>query len=224
MSGFFLRLHQADLEMKSRFGVPDGTTVADWPLSYAELAPWYDRIEELLGVGGIAGANPFDEPRAKPYPLPPIREHPFTAPFDRAARKLGWHPYPTPRAILSAPYQGRPPCNYCGYCGNFGCEIGAKSSVLATLIPRAEATGNCRVIPKAMVTEVAVGPDGRASGVRWLDSEGNLHEQRARAVMVACGAIESARLLLNSRSSKLFPDGVANSSGLVGKNLTFSTF
>lgn len=224
MSGFFLRLHKADLAMKSRFGVPDGTTVEDWPISYAELAPWYERIEFLLGVGGVAGANPFDEPRSKPYPLGPMKDHPFVGPFDKAAKKLGWHPYPTPRAILTAPYGGRPPCNYCGYCGNFGCEIGAKSSVLAALIPRAEATGNCRVIPKAMVTEIAIGADGRASGVRWLDQEGQLHEQRARAVVVACGAIESARLLLNSRSSNLFPNGVANSSGLVGKNLIFSTF
>ena len=147
MSGFFLRMHPVDFEIeKSRFGVPDGSAIEDWPISYAEFAPWYDRIETLLGVGGKAGANPF-EPARGPYPLPPVEEHPFVAPFDAAARRLGWHAYPTPRAILSRPYAGRPPCNYCGYCGNFGCEIGTKSSVLAAFIPRAEATGNCRNHP-----------------------------------------------------------------------------
>lgn len=223
MSGFFLRLHRMDLQMRTRFGREKHSTVEDWPISYEELEPWYDRIEYLLGVGGIAGQNPFDEPRKVPFPLPPIQEHPFTEPLDAAARRLGWHPFSTPRAVLSQPYGGRPPCNYCGYCGNYGCEISAKSSVLAAFIPRAEATGRCRIVPKAMVTEVVVGPDGRARGVRYLDEHGAMHEQRARVVVVSCTAIESARLLLNSKSSQ-FTSGLANSSGQVGKNLIFGTF
>ncbi|MCC7381217.1 MAG: GMC family oxidoreductase [Deltaproteobacteria bacterium] len=223
MSGFFLRLHPEDFRAKTLFGAPTGSTIEDWPISYDELEPWYTRMEYLLGVGGIDGQNPFEPPRSKPYPLPPIREHPFTAPFDKAAKKLGWHPYSTPRALLSQPYGGRPPCNYCGYCGNFGCEIGAKSSTLAVFIPEAIATGNCTVIPKAMVTEVVAGDDGRVTGVRYLDESGAMHQQDARVVVVACASIESARLLLASKS-KRFPNGLANSSGLVGKNLNFSAF
>jgi choline dehydrogenase-like flavoprotein len=223
MSGFFMRLHKIDLEMKKRFGNEPKGTVEDWPISYDELAPWYDRIEYILGVGGNAGQNPFDEPRNVPYPLPPIKEHPFTVPFDKAARKLGLHPFSTPRAVLSRPYGGRPPCNYCGYCGNYGCEIGAKSSVLAVFIPRAEATGRCKVLPKSMVTEVVIGDDGRADGVRYIDEKGAMHEQKARVVVISATAIESARLLLNSKSSR-FPQGVANSSGQVGRNLIFGTF
>jgi choline dehydrogenase-like flavoprotein len=223
MSGFFLRLHRVDLEMASRFDRPRGSQVADWPIPYDELSRWYDRVETLLGVSGRAGENPFDEPRAMPYPTPPIAEHPFTGPFDRAARKLGLHPFSTPRAVLSKPYAGRAPCNHCGYCGNFGCEIGAKSSVLAAFVPDAIATGNCTIVPRAMVTEVVVDDDGRARGVRYLDADGAQHEQRARVVVVSCSSIESARLLLMSRS-KRFPDGAANGNGQVGKNLTFSTY
>ncbi|MFO0728004.1 MAG: GMC family oxidoreductase [Myxococcota bacterium] len=223
MSGFFLRLHPSDFEMKSKYGTPEGSLIEDWPFSYEEFAPWYDRIEYLLGVGGIAGQNPFDGPRRFPYPLPPIAEHPITAPFDKAAKKLGLHPYSTPRAILSRPYAGRAPCVHCGYCGNFGCEIGAKSSVLAAFIPDAVATKNCTILPKSMVTEVVVGKDGRATGVRFLDEKGALHEQKARVVVVACTSIESTRLLLASKSAA-FPNGAANSSGLVGKNLHFSAY
>lgn len=219
MSGFFLRMHPQDLAMRSTIGVPEGSTAEDWPLSYEELSRWYDRVEYILGVGGIAGQNPFDAPRRMPYPLPPIAEHPFTAPFDRAARKLGLHPYSTPRAVLSRYYAGRPPCNHCGYCANYGCEIGAKSSVLAALIPGAIATGNCTLIPRAMVTDVTTDASGKASGVRWLDERGAQHQIAARAVVVACASIESARLLLASK-----PGGLANASGLVGKNLHFSAY
>lgn len=223
MSGFFYRLHRSDLTYKSRFGVPQGGTVEDWPISYEEFEPWYDRIEYLLGVTGVAGSNPFDEPRKVPYPNPPILHHPFTEPFDRAAKKLGWHAFPTPRAILSRPYAGRPTCNYCGYCGNFGCESGAKSSVLAAFIPRAEKTGNFTLRPKSMAYEVVAGADGRVTGVRYFDEHGASHEVKARVVVVSCTSIESARLLLNSKS-KAFPNGLANGAGQVGKNLHFSTF
>lgn len=221
MSGFFLRLHKVDFKMKSVYGDLPHATVEDWPIEYDEFTPWYDRIEYLLGVGGIAGQNPFDEPRKVPYPLGPIKEHPFTAPFDRATKKLGLHPFSTPRAVLSAPYGGRPPCNYCGYCGNYGCEIGAKSSVLAAFMPRAEATGKCTVRAKSMVTEIVLDDKGRAVGANYLDEKGAMHQAKARVVVVSCTAIESARLLLNSKSN-LFPQGLANTNGLVGKNMIFS--
>ncbi len=221
MSGYFLRLHPDDLRQRTVYGKPAGSSVEDWPISYQELEPWYERAEYLLGISGDASRNPFEPPRLKPYPLPPLADHPITDRLDAAAAKLGWNPYPTPRAVLSRAYDGRPACTFCGHCGNFGCWNGSKSSVLATFIPKALATGRCQLIPKAMVTEVVTGREGKVRGVRWLDERGRLHEQRARVVVVSCSTIESSRLLLNSRSAR-FPHGLANGAGQVGKNLCFS--
>jgi choline dehydrogenase-like flavoprotein len=140
-----------------------------------------------------------------------------------AAQDLGFHPYPTARAIVSAPYGVRPPCNYCGMCGEYGCENGSKSSVLASLIPRAEATGRCEIRDRSMATRVLVDDNDHATGVEYFDKNGEQRFVGARVVVLAASAIESARLLLSSESSH-FPQGLANGSGLVGKNLTFSTF
>jgi choline dehydrogenase-like flavoprotein len=222
MSGFLYRLHREDFELRTRHGATPGTTVVDWPIGYDELQPWYDRAEVAIGVSGRAGENPFDEPRTSDYPLPPLLGHPIAAHLTATAKRLGLHPFATPRAVLSAPYDGRPPCNYCGLCGEYGCENGSKSDVTATFIRRALATGRCRLRPHAMVREITVDAQGRARGVVYQDARGARREVRARVVAVACSAIESARLLLLSRSGK-FPNGLCNSSGLVGKNLAFST-
>src|SRR5262249_37783165 len=123
---------------------------------------------------------------------------------------------------VSQPYQGRPACIYCDFCGGYGCEGDAKSSAAAALIPRALATGRCEIRPRSMVLEVTGGSDGRADAGRSSAAGGEIREQRARVVCISATAIESARLLLNSKSSR-FPNGLANGSGLVGKNLTFST-
>ncbi|MBI5507280.1 MAG: GMC family oxidoreductase [Deltaproteobacteria bacterium] len=222
MSGFTYRLKEQDLRLRTLLGGMSGAELADWPLSIAELTPFYDLAEAALGVSGQAGINPFDPPR-RPYPLPALRPHPAAALIDAAAKRLGHHPFPTPRAIVSRSYGTRPPCNYCGLCGEYGCENGSKSSVLATFIPRAEATGRCQIRDHAMAQRILTDADGRATGVEYLDSHGELQLVQARVVVVAASAIESARLLLLSHSS-LFPNGLANSSGLVGKNLTFSNF
>ncbi|AKU92122.1 GMC family oxidoreductase [Vulgatibacter incomptus] len=221
MSGYFLRLHPDDLRQRSVYGRPEGSSVEDWPISYEELEPWYELAERLIGVSGDGARNPFEPPRSAPYPMPPLPDHPLALHLDAAAARLGWHPYNTPRAVLSQLYDGRPPCNFCGHCGSFGCWNGSKSSVLATFIPKALATGRCTIVPRAMATEVVAGSDGKVRGVRWLDERGELHEQRARVVVVSCSTIESSRLLLNSRS-KRFPDGLANGNGQVGRNLCFS--
>lgn len=221
MSGYYLRLHPDDLRQRTVYGQPEGSSVEDWPITYEELEPWYDLAERLIGVSGDPSGNPFEPPRQNPYPLPPLATHAITSRLDEAAKGLGWHPYHTPRAVLSLPYDGRPPCNYCGHCGSFGCWNDSKSSVLATFIPKAIASGNCKLIPEAMATEVVADGRGRVRGVRWLDANGALHEQRARVVVVSCSTIESARLLLNSRSRR-FPHGLANGNGQVGKHLCFS--
>jgi choline dehydrogenase-like flavoprotein len=223
MSGFFYRLKPVDFRMKSMLGAPAGSTVVDWPIRYEDLLPYYEQVEEEIGVSGAVTPHPWAEPRRKPYPLPPLLEHPIAKEIDRAGKKLGLHPHPTSRAILSRPYKGRMACVYCPLCGSYGCEVGAKSSTHAALVPQAVATGNVELRPQCMARSIEVTSDGRAKSVVYLDASGTTQEQPAKWVVVSCTAVESARLLLNSQSSR-WPKGLANDSRLVGKNLTFSGF
>jgi choline dehydrogenase-like flavoprotein len=217
MGAYLYRFHPDDFRMRSRFG--DRLELADWPHGYAELEPWYSRAEWEVGVAGAAGSNPFAGPRSRPYPLPPLDAHPVAAAVEEACRRRGLHPFPTPRSINSRPYQGRPACAYCRDCASYGCPVGARGSAQEALLPRAEATGRCEVRPRSMVREVLVEGD-RAAGCVYLDEAGREHQVRAKLVCVCCSAIESARLLLLSKSPR-FPDGLANGSGLVGRHLQF---
>jgi choline dehydrogenase-like flavoprotein len=130
------------------------------------------------------------------------------------------HAFPTPRAINSMPFDGRPACTFCDLCAGFGCSTGARGSTLETLVPRAEQTGRCRVLARTMVHTITVDDRGRATGCIYFDANGVERAIRASVVCVCCSAVESARLLLLSRS-RHFPDGLANRSGLVGRNLQF---
>jgi choline dehydrogenase-like flavoprotein len=219
----YWRFHEIDFNERSVLGTIPGTGFADWPFRYADLEPYYTKAEEELGISGLAGASPFDPPRSKPYPVPPLPVKSSGVLFERAAKKLGWHPFPAPMAIISQPYRGRPGCSHCGFCELFGCEIGAKSSTLASVIPLAEATGRCEIRPNSYVRQVELGGDGLARGVIYLDAERREHRQRAKAVVLAANGAETPRLLLMSKSN-LFPNGLANSSGLVGKYLMFTGF
>ncbi|MBN2359634.1 MAG: GMC family oxidoreductase [Deltaproteobacteria bacterium] len=222
MSGFFYRMHEDDFRLRTALGAVADSEIQDWPIGYRDLEPYYDRAEVLLGVSGRAGENPFDVPRRHDYPLPPLLEHPIARRLDAVAGKLGWHTFATPRAILSRAYDGRPRCTYSGLCGNYGCETGAKSSALSALLPKAIATGRCRVFANRCAIEVTVDNRGRASGAVLIDRGGRRDAVTARAVCVAAGAIQSARLLLNSRSGR-FPRGLANNGDRVGRHLCFNT-
>ena len=171
-----------------------------------------------MGVSGLAHASPFDPPRSKAYPMPPLPVKSSGVLFESGARKLGLHPFPAPMAINSQFYRGRPGCVHCGFCIGFGCEVMAKSSSLYTMIPEAEATGRCEIRPGSYVFRVETNAKGRATGVAYLDARKREHVQKARAVVLCANGSESPRLLLLS-TSNLFPDGLANSSGLVGKYL-----
>ncbi|RKH15158.1 MULTISPECIES: GMC family oxidoreductase [unclassified Corallococcus] len=223
MSGFFYRLKPVDFRLRSTLGAVPGTTVADWPISYEDLAPFYDKAEAEMGVSGHAVPHPFAEPRSGPYPLPPLDVHPVASEIDKACSALGWHSTPTARGILSKAYKGRAPCAYCALCGSYGCETGAKSGTNVSLIPAAIATGNVEVRPGSMARSIEVDRQGRAKSVVYLDKDGVTQEQPAKVIIASATAVESARLLLNSTSSR-FPNGLANGSGLVGKNLLFSSF
>lgn len=217
----YWRFHESDFHEYSLCGSIDGAGFADWPITYQELEPYYTRMEWDLGISGRAGSNPFDSPRSKPYPLPPMPVKSSGVLFEGAAKKLGWHPYPAPVAILSKPYQGRPACVNCGFCESFGCEVNAKSSTLATMIPLAEKTGRCEIRPNSYVRKIETDKKGRVTGAHYFEGQKKKSVfQRARAVVVCANGAETPRLLLMSKSRQ-FPDGLANSSGLVGKYLMF---
>jgi choline dehydrogenase-like flavoprotein len=217
----YWRFHPIDFNERSVLGGIAGTGFADWPISYQELEPYYTKVEWEIGVSGLADASPFDPPRSKPYPMPPLPVKSSGVLLERGARKLGLHPFPAPMAIVSKFYRGRPACVSCGFCIGFGCEVMAKSSTLYTMIPEAEATGRCEIRPHSYVFQVAMDSSGRAAGVTYFDANKHQHLQKARAVVLSANGAESARLLLNSAGGR-FPQGLANSSGLVGKYLMFN--
>ena len=214
----YWRFHESDFHEHSLWGDVAGASLADWPISYHDLEPYYTKAEYELGISGLAGANPFEGPRSKPYPLPPMPVKSSGTLFESATRKMGLHPFPAPVAILSQLYKGRPACVHCGFCESFGCEVGAKSSTLVTVIPAAEETGRCEIRPDSYVRKIEIGPHGKVTGVVYFDRSRNEVRQRAKAVVLCANGVESAKLLLLS-TSKQFPNGMANSSGLVGKYL-----
>lgn len=219
----YWRFHEIDFIERSKLGPIAGTGFDNWPITYAELEPYYTKAEWDLGISGQSGASPFDPPRSKDYPLPPLPVKSSGVLLERAARKLGWHPFPAPMAIISKPYRGRSACAHCGFCEFFGCEMKAKSSTLATVIPIAEATGRCEIRPLSYVRKIEVDKRGHVTGVIYFDVNKRENIQRAKAVVLCCNGAETARLLLMSKSN-LFPEGLANSSGLVGKYLMFNGF
>jgi choline dehydrogenase-like flavoprotein len=218
----FWRFHEIDFKERTKVGEIPGTGLVDWPISYADLEPYYTKVEWEIGVSGLAGASPFDPPRSKPYPMPPLPVKSSGVIFERAARKLGWNPFPAPMAILSQPRPGRSACINCGFCLGFGCEVGAKSSSLATAIRMAERTGRCEIRPNSYVYRIETDAAGRAVGAVYYDSARSSHLQKAKAVILSANGAETPRLLLLS-ANKQHPNGLANSSGVVGKYLMLNS-
>ncbi len=212
----YWRFHEVDFIEQSLLGPISGTGFADWPITYQELEPYYTKVDWEVGVSGAPG--PHDPPRSRPYPMPPLPVKSSGVILERAAEKLGLHAYPAPMAILSKPLNNRIPCQHCGFCMSYGCEFAAKSSSLAAMIPLALATGRCEIRTECTVYRIEIDNNGRAREVVYFDKDGNLHAQRAKAVVLSANGAETPRLLLMSESSR-FPNGLANSSGKVGKYL-----
>ena len=211
------RLREDDFALRSASGPIDGADVVDWPLSYADLEPYYAESERLVGVAGEE-TNPFAAWRSSPFPMPPGPDMYGAVLSMEAATRAGLHPYRAPTGVNSEPYDGRPACVNCGFCGGFGCPIEAKGDPVA-LLRQALRTGRCEIRPESHVVEVTVDGTGRrATGVRYLDAEGETIDVTARFVVLAAGAFETPRLLLRQ--------GICDSSGLVGRNLMyhFQTF
>lgn len=222
MSGFFYRLKPEDFRLKSEFGPIAGANIADWPISYADMEPWYTLVETEVGISGKFIPHPHAEPRStKDFPYPPTSEHPISALIDKACSKLGYHSLPTPRAILTRPQTDRRSCEYSGYCGSYGCSTGAKGSSRAALLNRAIATGNCEIRAGAKVYRLISDNSGKVTGVDYYDTNGKTQHVDARLYVVACQAVETSRLLLSSIGPK-HPNGLGNNHDQVGKNLLFS--
>lgn len=218
MGGSLYRLHPDDFHLRSLFGGDYG--FVDWPYTYADLEPYYTAAEWAVGISGAAEENRFEGPRSRRYPLPPLPQSQLGQGFTEAAKRLGLQSFVTPKAIASRAYQGRAQCSGCSLCAGFGCPVGARGSTQETVLYWAEQTGNCEIRASAMVSEVSIAPNGNASGCLYFDEDGERHQVLADVVCVCCSAVESARLLLLSKSSE-FPEGLANRTGLVGKNLQF---
>jgi choline dehydrogenase-like flavoprotein len=207
------RYREVDFRLATEFGPVEGADVADWPVDYDEMEPYYAEAERLIGVAGDHTANPFAAWRSGPYPMPPGADMYLATVTAPAAERLGYHPYRAPTGVNSVPYDGRPACNNCGFCSWYGCPIEAKGDPVAPL-RHALRTGRCEVRPESMAREILVDGSGtRSTGVRYVDGAGAEQVVTADAVVVACGAFETPRLLLRS--------GIGNATDLVGRYLMF---
>ena len=204
MSGYFHAMRRGDFELLDRYGPIEGANVANWPISYADLAPYYDKIARIIGMSGDG------------MPTPPLRENPFVSRFDRACRDLSLTPRRTPRAIASEDFDGRKGCYYSGFCGSYGCSSDAKASSRVALLRRSGA----KIIPGAFVYHLA-SDERSVCRVSFFDGGGASHHIAAKVVVLTLGPIETARLLLNSKN-RHFPRGLANNANQVGRNLIFS--
>jgi gluconate 2-dehydrogenase alpha chain len=215
------RFWDIDFQQRTALGPVHGTDVADWPFTYADLAPYYDEVERLIGAAGDAAAIPDmvrgHAPRSGEFPMPAGPQQRSSAAVAAGATALGLNPYPFPMAINSQPYNEQPACNECGFCSNYGCPIVARPAALIPL-RRALRTGRVSLIPSTMVTSVSLG-GSRATGVRWIrmTSSGPVTgAESADLVVMAASAIETVRLALLSS----FPDA----SGKLGRRLMLHSF
>jgi choline dehydrogenase-like flavoprotein len=208
-----LRFAPVDFKSRSTDGMGD-----DWPISYDDLAPYYDKVEAYIGVFGTA-ENVSSAPNG--IFLPPPKPRCTETIIKAACEKIGVTCIPSRLAVITQPHNGRAPCHYCGQCGR-GCVSASNFSSSQVMLPAAEKTGKFTLIANAMVREIVVGKDGKAEAVSYIDKPSRSEKKiYAKAFVVGASACESARLLLNSKSTQ-FPDGLANSSGVVGRYLTDS--
>lgn len=215
------RFMEKDFRMATTYGVPEGSSLADWPLSYEDMEPYYERAEWEIGVCGEDEGNRFQAPRRRGYPMPAVPPTTSNRILKRGAERLGWNTFTTPLAINSVPRAGREACIQCDHCVGFACPTDAKNGTANTMIPRALNTGLCELVVHAMTERIDTNSAGDVTGVTYLVEEnGQTVRKSATAGTVVCsaGAIETARLLLNS-ATDLHPHGLGNQHDLVGRSL-----
>lgn len=217
MSGYFHRMKPDDFRLKSKYGKINGANIVDWPISYEDLEPYYTKVEEIIGVSGDVKQHKFLEPRStKNFPYLMLEVNGATKWFDRACKELGYESIPTPRAILPHNALERKGCSYSNFCGSYGCATGAKGSARAALLQKCDA----KIISDAFVYRLD-SDETKITKAYYYDKEMKSHSIKAKIFVLAAQAIESSRLMLNSKNTH-FPNGMANNSGQVGKNIIFS--
>jgi choline dehydrogenase-like flavoprotein len=212
------RFMEKDFRLRSTYGTVQGSTLDDWPITYDDLEPYYEKAEWEIGVSGDDSNNIFRAPRKRPLPMPPLPANRSFQILEPAAKRLGLHPFHIPMLRNSVPYNGRGACMRCRWCVGYACEVNAKCGTQNTVIPTAIETGNCELRTECIVKEVLADDRRHVRGVAYFDGNGRLQEQTSDLVVVSCSAVESARLLLNSKS-RLFPNGLGNRYDWVGRNL-----
>lgn len=217
MSGYFHRMKPNDFKLRSVYGKIEGANVVNWAISYDELEPYYEKVERVVGVSGKVIGHKHLEPRSTPnFPYPELQTNGVTQWFDKACMSLGFDSIPTPRAVLSQSMDKRESCYYSNFCGSYGCSSGAKGSARAALLQKC----NAKIISNAFVYKLDSN-ESKVTKAYYYDKYGFAHSIKAKIFVLAAQAIESSRLLLNSKN-RHFKNGMANSSGEVGKNLIFS--
>lgn len=224
----FPRFWKQDFTQLSDLGPVDGTQVADWPISYDDLAPFYDEVERTIGVQGDVNAMPArtleQSPRSGQFVMPPNPTGYSARLLAQGAKNVGWHPFPYPAAVNSQEFDGRPACNSCGMCSSFGCPINARGDAMVSYLNPAVRTGRVRVIERAHVFKIETTPDGgRATDVRYYDRDGNVRSITGDKIIIAGSPIQTARLLLLSANGA-HPNGLGNGSDQVGRNTMFHYF
>lgn len=221
--GWLPRFTQNDFRLRTIAGDLAGASLADWPITYDELEPYYLKVEWAFGVSGQAGANRFESYRSGGYPCPPMPVSRYVEKFHKGCSALGWNSFPLPQAALSRPYNGRRATVVSAFAQQHGDPTGTRSSALNVFVPDAAATGNYDLRSQCVVRELTLDRQGRVKAAIYEDEEGNTFEQEADLFILACGAVETARLLLLSKSGR-FPNGMANGNDLVGRNVTFHEY
>jgi choline dehydrogenase-like flavoprotein len=215
-AGHYPRFHPSDFRAKTLDGVAD-----DWPIDYETLAPYYAENDKVMGVAGLVGDPAYPADPAKEPTMPPVPMGRSGMVMAKGFNELGWHWWPSDIAIATTDYDGRAKCINLGACGS-GCAQGSKASTDVTYWPHAIRAG-VRLKTWCRVKEITTNADGLASGVSYFDKDGNEQHQEAEMVVMACNGIGTPRILLNSASSQ-HPNGLANSSDLVGRNLMFHPY
>ena len=223
MSGYFHRLKPNDFKLASIYGIPKGSNIVDWPISYDDMEQYYTKVEEVVGISGKVQEYPFCEPRStKDFLYPPLEEHKIVDLIDSSCKELNYTSIITPRAILSKAKDERASCYYSNYCGSYACSSSAKGSSRVSLIKEAIKTNNVTIIPNANVIKLNTNKEKRVSSATYLTKTGTKIELNAKLFVLAAQAVESSRLLLNSKDAN-FLKGLANNSGNVGKNFLSSS-
>ena len=223
MSGYFHRLKPNDFKLASSYEIPKDSNIVDWPINYDDMEKYYEKVERVVGISGKVQEYEFSEPRStKDFPYAALEENKIVDLIDKSCKELNYKSIKTPRAIITKQKGHRNPCYYSNYCGSYPCSSAAKGSSRASLIKDALLTNNVTIIPNAFVIKLNTNKDKKITSAVYLTKKSSKKEIKAKLFVLAAQAVETSRLLLNSKDEN-FPNGVANNSLNVGKNFLSSS-